>query len=232
MEHAPRTASSATDHLNPRFLEGLTKPERESILAAATLQRFDANAVITNQGQPSDHLYLLAKGRGRFFFITEEGKKLILLWLPPGGIFGIRTLLPVPSSYLASTEAVRESWALMWDHKTIRALAARIPRLLDNAMLVASDYMAEHMESYISLTCHNARQRVVHVLTTIAPSIGRKVSDGIELDVTNEELANTANVTLFTASRLLSEWQRSGDVLKSRGRLLLRYPERLLGQAA
>jgi CRP-like cAMP-binding protein len=226
------TASSTIDHLNSRFLEGLTQPERESILAAATLQRFDANSAVTNQGQPADHLFLLTKGRGRFFFITEDGKKLILLWLPPGEIFGVRTLLPVPSSYLASTEAVKESCVLMWDRKTIRGLAARCPRLLDNALLMASEYFAEHMESYISLTCHDARQRLVHVLTTIAPSIGRKVSDGVELDVTNEELANTANVTLFTASRLLSEWQRSGDILKSRGRLLLRCPERLLRQAA
>jgi CRP-like cAMP-binding protein len=232
MEHLSMTASSTLDHLNSRFLEGLTKPERESILAAATLQRFYANSAVTNQGQPADHLFLLAKGRGRFFFITEEGKKLILLWLPPGGIFGVRTLLPVPSSYLASTEAVKESWALMWDRKTIRGLAARCPRLLDNAMLVASDYLAEHMESYISLTSQNARQRVVHVLTTIAPSMGRRVSGGVELDVTNEELANTANVTPFTASRLLSEWQRSGDVLKSRGKLLLRCPERLVRQSA
>ena len=104
--------------------------------------------------------------------------------------------------------------------------------MLSNVLSIASEYLAEHMESYLSLTRHNARQRLVHVLATIAPRIGRRVSDGIELDVTNEELANTANVTLFTASRLLSEWQRSGDVLKSRGKLLLRCPERFLRRAA
>src|SRR5579864_2062719 len=224
------TASSTIDPLNSRFLEGLAKPDGESILAAATPQRFDANSVVTNQGQPANHLFLLTKGRARFFFITEEGQRHILLWLPPGEIFGVRTLLPVPSSYLAGTEAVKESWAMMWDRNTIQGLAARYPRLKDNALLIASEYLAEQLESYLTLTRHNARQRLVHVLTTIAPSIGRRVSDGVELDVTNEELANTANVTLFTASRLLSKWQRSGDVLKSRGKLLLRRPERLIAQ--
>ena len=140
--------------------------------------------------------------------------------------------MPVRSSYLASTEAVRESWALMWDRNTIRGLTSRYPRLLDNGSSIASEYLAEHLESYLALTRHDARQRLVHVLTTIAPSIGHSVSDGVELDVTNEELANTANVTLFTASRLLSEWQRSGDVLKRRGKLLLRFPERLHRQSA
>jgi CRP-like cAMP-binding protein len=216
--------------LNSRFLEGLAKPDGESILAAATPQRFDANSVVTNQGQPANHLFLLTKGRARFFFITEEGQRHILLWLPPLEIFGVRTLLPAPSSYLAGTEAVKESWALMWDRNTIQGLAARYPRLKDNALVIASEYLAEQLESYLTLTRHNARQRLVHVLTTIATSIGRRVSDGVELDVTNEELANTANVTLFTASRLLSKWQRSGDVLKSRGKLLLRRPERLITQ--
>ncbi len=54
--------------------------------------------------------------------------------------------------------------------------------------------------------------------------------EGIELDVNNEELVNEANVTLFTASRMLSEWQRSGMVLKNRGKVLLRSPEQLLSQ--
>jgi CRP/FNR family transcriptional regulator, nitrogen oxide reductase regulator len=224
-------ASSPIDHLKSRFLEGLTKPERESILAAATPRRFPANSVVTKQGEPADHLFLLTKGRGRFFFITEQGKKLLLLWLPPGEIFGVRTLLPAASSYLASTETLKESSALMWDRNTIRGLASRYPRLLDNALLTASDYLAEHMESYIAFTSHNARQRLVHVLTTLAPRIGRNVSEGVELDVTNEELANTANVTLFTASRFLSEWQRSGDVLKTRGKVLLRSTEQLLTKA-
>jgi len=226
------TVSCIIDQLNSRFLQGLAKQEGESIIAAATVQRFEARSVVTNQGQPADHLFLLTKGRARFFYLTEDGQKLILLWLPSGETFGVRALLARPSSYLASTEAVKESWALVWDRNTIQDLAARYPRLKDNALRIASEYLAEHLESYLTLTRHNARQRLVHVLTTIAPSIGRKVSDGIELDVTNEELANTANVTLFTASRLLSEWQRSGDVLKGRGKLLLRRPERLITQSA
>jgi CRP-like cAMP-binding protein len=222
------TASSTIDQLNSRFLEGLDKPELKSILAAARLQRFFANSVVINQGQPAEHVFLLTKGRARFFFITEDGQKRILLWLPPGGILGGRAIFPAPSSYLASAETVKESWALMWDRTTIRDLAVRYPRLLDNVMQTAFEYFAEQLESHRALTSQSARERLAYVLTTIAPRIGRRVSDGLELDVTNEELADTANITLFTTSRLLSEWQRSGDVLKSRGKLLLRRLERPL----
>jgi CRP/FNR family transcriptional regulator, nitrogen oxide reductase regulator len=64
-----------------------------------------------------------------------------------------------------------------------------------------------------------------------APSIGQKVSGGIELDVTNEELAEAANITLHTASRLISEWQRADLIRKSRGKILLRSSKKLFLRA-
>jgi CRP-like cAMP-binding protein len=61
----------------------------------------------------------------------------------------------------------------------------------------------------------------------LASGIGQKVPEGVELDVRNEELANEANISLFTASRLLSAWQREGILEKRRGKVLLRFPDRL-----
>lgn len=218
--------------LTSRFLGGLTDPQRDSVLTAGTLRQYPANCVVTNEGDAADHLFLLAKGRARFFSITEDGKKLIVLWITPGEIFGGRALLLTPSTYLVSTEAVKQSWVMVWKRSAIRGLAARLPRLLDNAILEASDFVAGQLASYMSLTSHDARQRLIHVLTTLAPRIGREVSEGVEIDVTNEELANAANVTLFTASRLLSELQRKGALAKRRGKVLVHSSERLLSHAA
>jgi CRP-like cAMP-binding protein len=66
------------------------------------------------------------------------------------------------------------------------------------------------------------------VLVCLAGVIGQKVAGGVEFDVTNEDLASAANITPFTASRLLSEWQRNRAVVKRRGKIVLRSPERLL----
>lgn len=116
---------------------------------------------------------------------------------------------------------------MVWNRSTIRDLAVRYPRLLDNAILTGSDFFASRLASYVALTSDNARHRIVHVLITLAPRIGREVPDGIELDLTNEELANAANVNPFTASRLLSELQRRGALLKRRGKVVLCSPELL-----
>jgi CRP/FNR family transcriptional regulator, nitrogen oxide reductase regulator len=197
------------------------------MLAAATKRRYFAHSVITNQGHPADHLFLLTKGLARFFFVTEEGKKLLFQWLGPGDLFGGRTILSDPSTYLYSTETVADSWVLVWDRPTIRGFIERHPRLLENALLTASDYVTWHLASHVGLACHSVRQRVARILVTLARTIGRETADGVELQITNEELANAANITLFTASRLMSKWQRDRALVKRRGRVLLRSPERL-----
>jgi CRP-like cAMP-binding protein len=45
-------------------------------------------------------------------------------------------------------------------------------------------------------------------------------------------LAIAANITPFTTSRLLNEWRRNGAVVKTRGKILLRFPQRLFEHAA
>jgi len=211
-----------------QFLDGLSPADRKTILAAATQRRFGANSVITNHGQPADHLFLLTRGLTRYFFVTAEGKKLLFQWLGPGDLFGARTILSSHSSYLFSTETVADSSVLVWDRPTIRDLVTRYPRLLENMLTTASDYVAWQLASHIGLACHTARQRVARVLVTLARTIGQKVPGGVTLRVTNEDLANAANVTPFTASRLMSEWQRERALVKRRGEVLLRSPERLI----
>ena len=159
-----------------QFLDGLNPTDRKTILAAATQRRFFANSVITNQDHSADHLFLLAKGFVRFFFVTEEGKKLLFQWIGPGDIFGARTILSGPSTYLFATETVTDSSVLVWDRPTIRGFVERHPRLLENALLTASDYVAWQLASHIGLACYTVRQRVAQVLVTLARTIGRETT--------------------------------------------------------
>ena len=54
----------------------------------------------------------------------------------------------------------------------------------------------------------------------------------LEFDITNEELANAANITLYTASRILSAWQRTDATRKQRRKIVVRSTERLFLRVA
>jgi CRP/FNR family transcriptional regulator, nitrogen oxide reductase regulator len=214
--------------LNSRFLEGLTPDERTSLLEAATIKRFQPHTVIAHEGYLADYTFLLVQGRARFFCTTPQGEKLLLRWVPPGEVCGLAALSSQPVNYVLSTETVKLTTALAWHGTTLRSLALRYPRLFDNALLLAHDYASFYRTIHISATCQTARQRLAMVLGNLASGIGHRVPDGVELDIRNEELANEANVTIFTTSRLLNEWQRKGILVKSRGKVMLRSPKDLL----
>jgi CRP/FNR family transcriptional regulator, nitrogen oxide reductase regulator len=217
-------------HRSVEWLRGLEPREIDLVLASAKSRRFPGKSVMTSQGDVADDLLLLWDGRARYFFQTPNGEKVILMWITPGDIFGGAALVSRPSHYLFSTEAVRDSIVLIWERLKIRALAQRFPQLLENALLIALDYFSWYTAAHAALISQGARERLAHILFGLAQSIGQKVAGGIEIDVTNEELANSANITPYTTSRVISDWQKHGAIRKCRGKILLRCPERLFLQ--
>ena len=216
--------------LRPPFLEDLAPRDIGEILAAAKQLRFLANSVVTNQGHPATRLFMVLSGGARSFYLTQGGQKLHVHSYPPGEMFGGMAIVARDSEYLVSTEAVKDSDMLLWDRASMREFAVKYPKLLDNALSIAADYLNMSIAAQVALSCHTARQRLAEVLVNLASGVGRRVGGGIELMVRNEELATAANITPFTVSRLISEWQRTGMLAKSRGKVLLPSPERLLLQ--
>jgi CRP-like cAMP-binding protein len=174
-------------------------------------------------------MFLLTRGQGRHFVITRSGRRIVLQWLTTGQFFGGITILASPSQYLVSTEVEPGSCVLGWDKKTIREFVSRFPILLDNALSIAvTEHVAWAISARISLMSDDARGRVANLLLSLACGIGKACQDGIEIRVGNEDLASGANVTPFTVSRALREWQREGILKKGRGKLLLQRPELLM----
>jgi CRP-like cAMP-binding protein len=211
-----------------RLFSGLSSSEVNEILGLAACRKYRANSVLAEQGNRADRLFLLVSGSARYFFITPDGQKVYLFWLMPGDIVGGASLLTEPAAFIVNAEATMESVALVWQRDAIRTIATKYPRILENALSIACDYLVWYLATHLSLVCHTARERLAHVLVSLAHGIGRRTPGGISLEITNEQLANTANITPFTVSRLLSEWQRIGLISKDRGKLLLYHPEQLL----
>lgn len=211
--------------LKPRFLSGLPKSALDSLLAVARHRHFRTASVITHEGNAADQFFLLSSGQGRQFVMTKDGQRILLYWLTAGQVFGGVAMLSTPIQYLASTEVLPDSCALMWERQTIRELVSRHPVLLDNALsIAATEHVAWSIATQVSLTSDDARGRVAHLLASLACGIGKPTPGGIVLRITNEDLAAGANVTPFTASRILNEWQRAGVLTKDRGKVVLRKP--------
>jgi len=214
-----------------KIFRNMAPSEIQEVLSGATTRRFSRGSLMSYQGDRCEHFYLLSNGRARYFYQAPKGKKLILRWIIPGQVFGVAALVPGSPLYLVSSEAVQDSAAMVWSSRTIRGLASKFPRLLENALVIATDYMTWYVTAHAGLTSHTARERLTYVLIELAETVGHKLPQGVELDVTNEELASAADITPYTASRMISGWRSTGAIRKKRGKLVVRSMKLLLSQA-
>lgn len=83
------------------------------------------------------------------------------------------------------------------------------------------------MNRHANLMTKGRAARLAQALLQLATDAGEVQRSGIVIDITNEQLSSLSDVSPFTASRLLSRWQREGTLVKQRGRVTLLDPESL-----
>jgi CRP-like cAMP-binding protein len=228
--------SSVTSKLEPgfksNFLLGLTPAELETVLASAQRRRLSVHQVMVQTGTPVTHFHLLLTGRAKYCMPTSDGQELVLRWLNPGDVFGLGALTVLRVASFMRVEIDKEGTALIWDEATIRALADKFPRLFQNAFTIVAGFLAEFVEREVGNTGQTAQQRVAGALLQLTKVSGHPHPQGVEVDVTNNELAAMAHVTGFTVSRILNAWEPQGSLSKSRGKILVRSPEHIVARIA
>jgi CRP-like cAMP-binding protein len=218
----------AQPEVKATLLDGLSPRERQEVIAAGRPRRFLARQVLQHAGDPAAHLCLLRSGRAQYFVISDHGEKVILHWIMPGDCFGMASFIPERRSFLFGVEMVENGSAITWEAERIRGLAQRIPTLTQNALRIIYDGVVRLLCAYMNLSSRGAAHRLRQTVVDLSYGIGRAGPRGVEIPITNEELASMAHTTPFTASRYLSDWQRRGIIEKKRGSILLRSDHRLI----
>ena len=210
------------------LLSGLEESAARAILAAAQIRRISAKHNITSGGHRATHLFLVQKGRAHYFHLTKQGESVLLGWLVPGDVIGLVALLKGPSTYMATADAVSDCEVLAWERPLIRKLVSRHPVLGENGLHIALEYLRSYLQRHVGLVTKTAEERLAETLRGLADQIGEFHPDGIEIRATNDQLGALADISPFTASRVLRKWVRAGILSKGRGRILLHAPEALM----
>ena len=215
-----------------RLLEGLEPAVKTSFLGEANKVEVPANVQLCAEGQKASHLFLLTKGHAKYYRLTNQGKQVILYWLAPGDTFGLGTLLPDPPPYMGSADSVSACEVVSWEHATIRRFALTHPQLACNALAIVLNYLSLLTDRHTAILGNAANDRIARTLLNLGKRKGNLNPSGVDLDITNEELASLADVSPFTVSRVLNEWRRKGAVTKRRKTLRIHAPEALLPRSS
>jgi CRP/FNR family transcriptional regulator, nitrogen oxide reductase regulator len=211
-----------------QLFSGLQQNEIKAIEAAAMRRQFEASQIIVRASEPGGRLFLVRTGCVDYYVTTEAGEDVLLRRLAAGEVFGMSCFLSRPIGFLGTAKAVQQIHALEWKHLAVRQLANTYPQLVENALRIALRYLALYAQRHIGLVSDTAQERLACALSSLGSRTGHAVPSGVEVGIKNEDLASLADVSYFTASRVLKGWARDGVVEKKRGKIVIRSPEKLL----
>jgi CRP-like cAMP-binding protein len=77
-------------------------------------------------------------------------------------------------------------------------------------------YLEDMHERFREISTERVAARLSSQILRMIHKVGRQVDGGIEISISREELAQLTGTTLFTVSRLLSDWDRQGIVVARR----------------
>ena len=82
------------------------------------------------------------------------------------------------------------------------------------AMLI--HHLNDMHERFREISTERVAARLSSQILRMMHQVGRQVNGEIEISISREELAQLVGTTLFTVSRLLSDWDRQGIVVARR----------------
>lgn len=182
------------------------------------------------QGDPATHAYVLVEGRVKMIQITPNGQQITMRIMTPGQTYGGVALLNPRAGYPAGAQAVENSTALAWDTAHLRMLVENEPSISLNVMSLMHGYITELQERQKALVADRVEQRIARNLLKLAAQCGKQVEKGvlIDLPLTRQDIAEMSGTTLFTVSRTLNEWNRSGLLEIGRERVIICDPHGLV----
>ena len=220
--------SEALRNLAIPLLAGLSPSEKADVLARARTVKAVPKTPVCRGGYEAEHLFVVVSGRVKYSRLAANGDEIVLRLFTPGETFGLATLLPDPPNYLGTAEAVLAGELLVWNHRQASHLSDRYPQIKTNGLLIALQLLGTISDRHADLFEGKANLRVARALIDVGRRSGGLRPQGIDVQITNEQLGSLADVSRFTASRVLSSWSKAGVVTKERNIVHIHSPEGLL----
>jgi CRP-like cAMP-binding protein len=210
------------------FFTGVADEDLQAILRIATTRRIAKKSLAFEQGRPAREFFLLLNGHLKMQQTTPDGRQVVMRIVEPGEPYGLAVALGRPD-YPASAVAMEESLTLVWPSSTWTSLVDRSPVLGANALKTLGQRVQEAHTRIREVSTEEVERRVAHLLLRMVSQSGRDPKEAVDIDfpVTRQEIAEMTGTTLFTVSRILSNWESQGIAVGGRERIGLRQPARL-----
>ena len=203
---------SSTDDGDP-----LPRPLLDAIAPRGQTRSFPAHAILINEGDTTDSLYIVLSGRVKSYASSDDGREVVLAEYGPGEYFGEISIdgekrsasikateacccRLVPGSELREFLADHPDFALHLTHKLIRM----VRRLTEQVR---------------GLALQGVYGRMVRVLTELSDPVGEERV--LRRKLTQQDIADRVGSSREMVNRVMKELTVGGYVAQREGRLVI-----------
>jgi len=210
--------------------QNATDDDLHLILKNSIVRTIEESEYFFFQGDAAEYLYILASGQIKLMQSNPSGQQVNLRTIYPFQMFGALGVVRAEATYPATAQALEDSSALALKSGFLHEMLKTRPYISFELMNLMTSYIQEMQSRYRELATERVEQRVANALVRLAGQSGIKSTKetGIELSFSRQDVAEMTGSTLYTVSRLLSEWERQGIIQTGREKIRIIQPHELV----
>jgi len=206
---APAERHTAAARLPPALLDAIA-PHGSS-------RTFAANAILINEGDTTDSLYIVLRGRVKVYASSDEGREVVLTEYGPGEYFGELSIDGERRS--ASIKALEPCTCRIVQGAELRQFLADHPDFAMHLTHKLIRMVRRLTEQVRSLALQDVYGRMVRVLTELSEPVGDERV--LRQKLTQQDIADRIGSSREMVNRVMKELTTGGYVAQRDGRLVI-----------
>lgn len=193
---------------NTELFSGLDDSDIEMVASQTVLRQFPKNTVIVSQGDDTDSIYVIVKGKVDVFLHNDKGKEIIINTMGACESFGELAPLggiPRQASIITTEDSIFGIISRQVFMDTLLVKPSVSMKIIDLLITRIQDLT----EEVSSLALEDVYNRVVRVLYKHADEVGDKL---VTEKLTQQDIASRVGATREMVHRILKELKTGGYI--------------------
>lgn len=199
--------SARTYGEDPRALHGILALCQRS-------SRYRRDRVIFFEGDPADYLFFLSRGSVRTCRSFKDGKRSVVAFHVVGEFFGLEGEM----THSLRAEAATDTTVLPLKRSAVLAKAVH-DRQISDFLLVSMAKELRRLREHTALISRNAQCRLATFLIDLSMRTGK--TENLDLPMSHQDIADYVGLSIETVSRVITQFERSGFVIRTSVRSLM-----------
>jgi len=195
----------------------LSQPLLDAIAPHGATRAFPARAILTNEGDTTDSLYIVLSGRVKVYASSDDGREVVLTEYGPGEYFGELAIDGEKRS--ASVKAIEACTCRVVQASEMRQFMADYPDFAWHLTRKLGHMVRRLTEQVRSLALQDVYGRMVRVLVEMSDAVGDERV--LRHKLTQQDLADRVGASREMVNRVMKELQAGGYIGQRDGRMVI-----------